>query len=251
MKWFFQRLWAFWFYFVFGGLFLILSPLFYILLSREAWYPAADKLRRFWAFLLFPLLGVLPRITYAEKLDPKQRYIFCANHSSYLDIPYFGFIFHGVHVFMAKAELKKIPIFGMFFGTIDIAVDRGNKAASYGALKEGARRLDMGANLIIFPEGGISKKAPLMRSFKDGSFKLAIEKKISIVPITFLDNWRIFHDNGKVLGRPGISRAVVHKPIRFEEMTDISSLKQKVYDIIEGPLKEHYEDRFRNDSTIG
>lgn len=244
MLWVLKRLWAIWFYIIFGGLFLLLSPLFYLFLSREAWYPTASLIRQVWAYLLFPLLGIFPRTTFAEKLDPKQHYIFCSNHSSFLDIPFYAFIFVGFKIFMAKAELNRIPVFGIFFRTIDISVDRASKMGAYQALQEAERRLDKGASIIIFPEGGISKDAPVLRNFKDGAFKLAIKKKISIVPVTFLDHWRLFHDNGKLLGRPGISRAMVHKPIRFEEMSDISSLKQKVYDIIEGPLKEQYEDRF-------
>ena len=44
--------------------------------------------------------------------------------------------------------------------------------------------------MCIFPEGGIPKNDVLLKKFKNGPFRLAIEQKIDIVPITMPDNKR-------------------------------------------------------------
>jgi 1-acyl-sn-glycerol-3-phosphate acyltransferase len=79
-----------------------------------------------------------------------------------------------------------------------------------------------------------------MKPFKDGAFRLAIEKQVPIVPITFIDHWRLFGEPLELLSRarPGIARAVVHAPIPTQGLTmdDLVSLRRKVYEVIEGPL---------------
>ena len=83
-----------------------------------------------------------------------------------------------------------------------------------------------------------------MKAFKDGAFRLAIEKQVPIVPITFLDNWRLLGDPEKWTsrGHPGIARAVVHPPVRTKGLVaaDMDTLRRHVFDIIEAPLCKEY-----------
>ncbi|MCH8330739.1 MAG: 1-acyl-sn-glycerol-3-phosphate acyltransferase, partial [Bacteroidetes bacterium] len=173
-------------------------------------------------------------------LDKNGTYIFTPNHSSYLDIPLFALSYPGYYHFMAKEELARIPLFGIFFRTIDIAVNRESNISSYKALKKAEEDLDNNISLVMFPEGGVSMNAPEMISFKNGPFKLAIDKQVPIVPVTFLDNWWLFHDNGQMKGRPGLSRVTVHAPITTTGMTDdnLDELRNKVFEIINSALKE-------------
>jgi 1-acyl-sn-glycerol-3-phosphate acyltransferase len=72
---------------------------------------------------------------------------------------------------------------------------------------------------------------------------LAIDKQVPIIPITFLNNWKLFQ-NGVLIrthGRPGISRVIVHEPISTVGMTsnDLVSLRTKVYDIILNDLNNY------------
>ena len=77
------------------------------------------------------------------------------------------------------------------------------------------------------------------RVLKSGPFKLAIKQQIPVVPITFLDNWRLYPRAGKRGGRPGLARVIVHKPIFTEGLTaeDETMLKNKVYQIVNDPLR--------------
>jgi 1-acyl-sn-glycerol-3-phosphate acyltransferase len=234
----FKVLWAYWYFFIFALIFLLLYPLFLILLSRKKWYPRANSLRVFWARVLFLLTGIIAQIQYEEPLDRNKVYVVCSNHFSYLDIPVSALAIKRNWRFVAKMELENIPILNIFFKTLDISMNRENSFRAWTIAGEG---LDEHFNIVIFPEGTIAPHPPNMVRFKNGPFRLAIEKQVAILPITMLDNWKIlFVDGWKMHGRPGICRAIVHSPIETKGMTleNLEELKQQVFTVIQEPLKK-------------
>jgi 1-acyl-sn-glycerol-3-phosphate acyltransferase len=102
--------------------------------------------------------------------------------------------------------------------------------------------LQKGQSVFLYPEGTISSAGKL-RGFKNGAFKLAIEQQVPIVPITFLNNWKLLQNGGffKSHGRPGISRVIIHEPISTTGMTedDLVSLRSKVHEIISNDLMQN------------
>lgn len=187
----------------------------------------------------------------AEKL-PHQAGVIVANHTSLFDIvsSYRAFENHRFS-FLAKYEIRKMPIVKLFFRNenMNITVERGNKADGAAALVKMGEKIDVGYHAVIYPEGTRSKFAPVMRDFKPGAFRLAIEKQVPIIPVTYLDNWQILGDLGKLFGwcRPGITRVVIHDPIETKGMTeeDLVSLLGKVRAIIESEIKKTYPKYFK------
>ncbi len=220
---------------------LLLFPFFYVLLLREEWFPYAMKLKRFWAHLLLFDVGIFYSVKQEVPLDKNQSYVFCPNHSSYLDIVVSYVSIPNYFHFMGKAELRDVPLFGIFFKKMDIAVDRKSIRNSYRAMQRAASDIDKGISIVIFPEGTIPENAPEMGRFKNGPFKLAIDKQIPIVPMTYLSNYKILPDGrkGKSGGRPGMSYIKIHAPVPTKGMTDddIETLKARVYAIINGGLE--------------
>src|SRR5689334_9511277 len=82
----FQWIWRVLFYVNAVITFCIFFPFFFIFLSREKWFPLVFKLKKVWGhFLLLPL-GMFYRVERLPKLDKKRAYVFCPNHTSYIDI---------------------------------------------------------------------------------------------------------------------------------------------------------------------
>ncbi len=238
----FKQLWGVWFYINLVFWFFILFPIFYVTLSYEKLYPWAHRTRRIWGGLIQIFSLQLWRVKYTSPIDLKNKnYILCSNHTSYLDIPMMCLTIPGYFNFMGKAELTKIPLFGRFFRTIDIAVNRKSIRDSYRAFKLAKEHIATGASIVIFPEGGIPESAPTMRKFKAGAFKIALQLGVPVLPITFIDNWHLLPDDGKYRAKPGIARAIVHEPMEVLQLTeeDLEAFAEKIYNTINGPLLEN------------
>lgn len=218
---------------------LVLYPFFYILLSKEKWFPKAFVLMKFWARWILIVPGVFVRKTNAGLLNIPTPCVYCANHSSYLDIVASYIIIPNYFVFMGKQELDKAPLFRIFFKKMNILVNRKNKMRAYQAFVEAEKHIDQGHGVFLFPEGTISKDG-ILKEFKNGPFKLAIDKQVPIIPITFLNNWKLLQNGGlfKSNGRPGISNVVIHEPIYTAGMTEanLADLRTSIYNIIRSDL---------------
>ncbi len=146
-------------------------------------------------------------------------------------------------IFMGKDELLKWPLFGLFFRRQDIAVNRRSASGAGRAFTRAKEVLLNGDALAMFPEGTIPKHAPKLKPFKDGAFKLAIECQVPIVPVTFINHWKMLGNAESIWGkaRPGVSRVVIHKPVPTAGLTDkdLLALRQQVFNTIETTLKEN------------
>lgn len=126
------------------------------------------------------------------------------------------------------------------YRNIHITIDREKLKSRYNALGKCSVELDEGRNLVIFPEGGIvSKHPPKMARFKEGAFRLAIEKQIPIVPVTIPYNWIISPDDGKLLLHRHKNMIIFHDPIKTKgmNMDDLGALKSRVIEIISKELE--------------
>ena len=141
---------------------------------------------------------------------------------------------------MGKEELMRNPVLGVFFRTIDIAVSRESKISAFRAFKKAGENLEKGMSLIIFPEGMIADVyPPILHDFKNGPFRLAIEKKIPIVPVSIVNIWKLMWDNGYKYGTSvGIGNVYVHKPILTTTLAveNADALKEEVYRQIKSKL---------------
>ncbi len=237
----FKLAYAVWFGLWFALLFTVLYPLIYFALSNPKRYRFGHLIRRFWGKLV--LFGTFIRVKqiYEEPLDTDKSYIIAPNHTSQLDIITLAVKLNIFFNFMAKSELEKIPVFGIWFRTIDISVNRKDPRKAAEAYRKAIKWIDAGNSIVIFPEGTISNQVPKLIKFKDGPFRMAIEKQIDILPVTIIGNWVTLPDQGVFEGQPHAVIQYVHKPISTQGLTfdDIEGLKEQVYKVINNKLHEY------------
>jgi len=187
------------------------------------------------------LSGLFPSTHGKKNIEKGRNYVFVANHFSYLDILSLNVQVPAYFRFMAKSELGKIPLFRIFFKTIDISVERKSIKGAHKAFLEADESIKNGLSLGVFPEGGILPHVPKMGKFKNGAFKIAIENSTPIIPISIIDNWKRLPDGGLTDGgTPGKMRVVIHEAIDTADLTldDLQQLSDKVYTIIQNTFNQ-------------
>ena len=240
---FLKGLYTFWAGFVFVLIFLLLYPLIFVFLQRRSWKRVAHRLVRLWGQLFFLFAGIRIKVTHHFKPDPKQTYVFCSNHFSYVDIAVVVVIIHQFFSFVGKNAMKKIPLFGYLYASLNILVDRNDKNSRASSLSRSLRALQSGRSIVIFPEGGIVfKQLPYMANpLKDGAFIMAIQQQVPIVPMSFHNNHQIM-DEDTLLMRPGVLHVEIHPPIETLGLTmeDLPVLREKVFESIQNPILAYY-----------
>ncbi len=137
-----------------------------------------------WGRALLRAGGVQLRIEGLEKIDPKQKYVFVANHSSYMDIPTVLASLPVEIRFYAKQGLFLVPFLGTHLkraGHLPVVARRcpgiGEKHGAWRALDSRAERV----------HALVSRGRPLaagpMREFKEGAAYIAIKAGVPAVPL--------------------------------------------------------------------
>lgn len=235
--------WKLYFFIAFLVSVVVLYPIYLVLLTQERLFPLGYKLIRLHAKTILFLVGIRLDIQWEENRinNFNETFVVTPNHTSYLDILMTYVISPHMLIFMGKAELGKVPIFNIFFKRMNILVNRGSIVGGHKAFQRADFELKHGKNVVIFPEGGILDIAPKLSRFKNGAFKLAIENNVPIIPITFLDNYRLLQDSFIGLSGPGRARVIVHKAIETKDLSqdDLVSLREGVFTLIDNTIKRN------------
>lgn len=221
----------------FTGILVILFPFMFLFIQIKPLNRIAGKLTNLWADIFFFITGMWVKCDFQFKPEEKEQYIFVANHFSLLDVAVGMKVVRNDFSYMGKSSVQKIPLLGYLFKKLHIMVDRDDKNSRARSYRRSIEALQKGRSLFIMPEGGIlSKNIPQMKTpFKDGAFVLSKENNIPILPITYLNNYKIMPDSFLFWQRP---RVIVHSPIPPDDK-NVEELKQEVYNILQGDLDRH------------
>ena len=176
-------IWRLWMILV-AGIYVIVLGLFVLipLLISENSFKYIYTIIRYWGKVTFYATGF--RLEYEERvqLDPHENYVFIANHTSMMDImTVLTVLKHHPIVFVGKAELGKIPIFGRIYKRICIMVDRSSLKSRARVIPDAKHKLNQNLSIFIFPEGGVSDDTSIvLDKFKDGAYNIAVETQTPI-----------------------------------------------------------------------
>jgi 1-acyl-sn-glycerol-3-phosphate acyltransferase len=237
MKHFLEKVHLYYCLLLFVISFLLVFPFFLVPIVFKKKFSWVGVINRTWGHILFPLVFLPYRVEVRGNMNSKKQYIFCPNHFSYLDIPVMALNPYNA-IFVGKDEMERIPLFGFMYRHLHITVNREKLKSRYDTYVKSGEALDQGKSLTIFPEGGIvSKEFPKMARFKDGAFRLSLEKQIPIVPVTIATNWIILPEGLNYLRRKTI-RIILHEPIEPDASRwTVPTLKDEVYRIIDTELR--------------
>jgi 1-acyl-sn-glycerol-3-phosphate acyltransferase len=137
---------------------------------------------RTWARSLCAAAGVDLVVHGTEHVSTGRGTVYASNHVSWYDVFAIASVLPR-YTFVAKAELRKIPIFGWGAeGAGVVFLARDNRKSAFEAYEFVARKIAAGLNVVVFPEGTRGAEYAL-RPFKKGPFVLAIAAGAPVVPV--------------------------------------------------------------------
>ena len=148
--------------------------------------------------IAMPFFRLLYRIkVFGRENVPQGSAVMCANHSAMHD-PIFLCVACGIRenwLFMAKAELMKVPVLGWLLKKIGvIPVNRG--ATDISTLRNAIDALKGGKKVMIFPQGTRVREGDDDVAAKTGAAMIASRAGVPLVPVYINTNKHLF---GKVI----------------------------------------------------
>jgi 1-acyl-sn-glycerol-3-phosphate acyltransferase len=195
----------------------------------------AHACARAWSWLILKTTGVRVEIDGLERIVPGKTYVFVSNHQSIYDTPViFASLPYQLRI-IAKTSLARFPVLGWHLRRGGhLFVDRRHPDRA-GILRRWRALVSEGLSLIIYAEGTRSPDGRVAR-FKAGSFLLAIQAGLPIVPLTVIGTRQVM-PKGRLRTEPADVRLIVHDPIQppvLNEPTtqDAKALADQVHAIV-------------------
>ncbi|MBI5188701.1 MAG: 1-acyl-sn-glycerol-3-phosphate acyltransferase [Nitrospirae bacterium] len=171
----------------------------------------------YWFFraIFYIFLKVFNRLEVigSKNVPDKGGVIVAANHVSYLDPLVIGAALKRRATYMAKQELFKIPLIGIFVKSFSFPVNRDRPQPS--TIKEAVSRLKEGELIVIFPEGGRSVDGSLLDA-KRGVGIIAAISRMPVVPALIEGTEKALPAGRKFL-RPAKIKVIFGTPIEVKK----------------------------------
>ena len=157
-----------------------------------------------------------------ENLPEQDGFVLYANHQGMFDVVALASDWERPLAAVLKKELADVPLLKQIRQcTYSFAMDREDVRQSLTVIKGVTEEVLKGRNYLIFPEGTRSRNGNVMGEFHGGSFRAAMKAQCPIVPVCFIDSF-------KVLDQKGSKRVSVQmhylKPIAYEEYKNLKTV---------------------------
>jgi 1-acyl-sn-glycerol-3-phosphate acyltransferase len=188
------------------------------------------KVAQVWALLSIKVIGCHLTVKGQEHIPKSGGLCVVSNHGSIVDILLILALLGRPIGFIAKKELALIPFLNIWIFMIGgLFIDRKNIRKALRTINNGVQQLKRGSAMLIFPEGTRSRGRGLL-PFKSGSFRLATQSGVPILPVAITGSYDVFEKNYRAVAAdisvtfaPPISNAC-----QDDRRKDISNQTRKV-----------------------
>lgn len=226
----------------------VLSLLYTVILTFAAAFASlfanghfCSPIFRLWAWLIFRTLGVSVELVGLDNLRGVNSFVLVSNHQSLLDIPAVFLLIPREMRFLAKREIRKIPLFGFTLAhSNNIIIDRARGGK---AIRRALAAASHGYSICVFAEGHRFSDNRV-HEFNEGAAWLAIATKLPCLPMAI---------SGTVeMMPPGAKFALPGRRIRLVLREPVSTLNLKSADRtkLTERLKSEVDAAFRSASAL-
>ncbi len=199
------------------------------------------KLMYIGSAIILYCLGVRVKIT--GSLPKNGPYIVTPNHTSFADYFLSTYImgWNSKYTVVHGSNLHGIPIVGWVMKKFLTPIDRSDKSTYFPMIAEMRESLMQKKNVLIYPEGGRiteeerEEQGIMVKSFKNGAFKVADSIGCLIVPVTIRGAYEFKPKASRRWWlRPGLVEIIYHEPV--EPIGKIETVAEKTRQVIMSAL---------------
>lgn len=238
----FGRIWAAWGALVFVSTMLIfLIPFFLFIYFQKDPLKTNRFIRysRVWMDIFLGLVGCPLTIRGREHFKNDKTYIVVCNHNALIDVPVSSPGIPGGNKTIAKAEMAKIPLFGLIYQTGSILVDRKNEKSRRESFIKMKEVLDMGMHMCIYPEGTRNTSAEPIKPFHDGAFRLAVTTGHAIIPMIIFNSRRANPPDKGFYLMPVRLKMEFLPEVEVAPDETVEHLKARVFELMKNFIVQH------------
>ena len=241
MKIFFAKILAIWALIIFVATLLPVALIMWVIGIVDE--PKRTEIFRIisqiWMRIFFIFTGCRLKIKGKKNFVCGEKYIVTCNHNSFMDVPVTTPFIPGANKTIAKAEMAKIPLFGLIYKRGSILVDRKDKNSRRNSFIKMKNVLNLGMHLCIYPEGTRNKTNLPLAPFHDGAFKLAVETGTAIIPALLFNTKKILPPGKSFYFWPAKMEIHFLTAIHVTRGDNYETLKEKVHQIMSEYYKAH------------
>jgi len=247
-------IWTYWCFFITFLVFLVCLPINLILIFclGEIGKEIFVRYNYYVGNLLLFLYGMPKEIKGDFPFKHNKPCVYIANHKSYLDVIIIASLVSQKIKYLGKEEVFNWPLIGFLSrNSGQIPVKREDKESRNKAYETMKKSIDEGFSIILFPEGGwrhsgdekhsnpyAFEQEQILNPFRNGAFRLAIEKSVPIIPIALMNAGERFSSKTmKVI--PGKLKVFVFSAFQTNSTDDPLHVNKCCYDMIYKKLKEN------------
>ena len=186
-------------------------------------YSEEEKYRHIQYILRLAVKGgnVDLQITGLENIPKENGFMLYSNHQGMFDVLAIAATCDNPIGAVLKKELYDIPFLHQIaVCTKSFAMDREDVRQSLTVIQNVTEEVKKGRNYLIFPEGTRSRKGNRLLDFHGGSFRCAVKAKCPVVPIAFIDSWKVLDQKGSA---PVTVQLHYLEPIVYEQYKDMKA----------------------------
>lgn len=158
-----------------------------------------------------------------ENIPQNGSFMIYANHQGMFDVVALAATCNRPLGAVYKKELHNVPLLKhVLRSTLSFAMDREDVRQSLTVIQNVVKEVSKGRNYLIFPEGTRSKNGNIIGQFHGGSFRAATKAKCPILPVAFIDSFKVLDQKGS---DPVTVRMYYLKPIPYDEYADLKTVE--------------------------
>ena len=176
------------------------------------------------------------QVTGLENIPQEGGFMLYGNHQGMFDVLAIAATCPRPLGIVYKKEIKNVPLLKQIYAcTNSFAMDREDVRQSLTVIQKVTEEVKNGRAYVIFPEGTRSRSGNHLLEFHGGSFRCAVKAKCPVIPMAFVDSWRVLDQKGS---KPLTVQLHYLPPIPYEEYETLkpAQLAQLVKERIEATI---------------